>query len=231
MRILDHKLFKLNVTKAVLCMGVFVSLFTSGCNFLEFAVTPGAYERKIEQEYDLKAQEDKKVLIWVECSWASGSDYDVQAELSEAIQKYMLEIIKIDGENIALYQPGPEAAYFQNPEKTAKAMGIGYVLVVQVDSYEMTRLNVRDYYSGQLSTRSVLIDVELGDVVWPTNQKARSAEVFVELETRGRDLLLGRLVNGAAHCTLRYLFPCQKQQFKHPDERITIQEAAEMETF
>jgi hypothetical protein len=77
-------------------------------------------------------------------------------------------------------------------------------------------------------TRAVLQDTDLGTRVWPQQPEGKMVHVGVEIETKGRDALVSRMISAAAHCTLRNLYPCDKLKFKHADERISMQEAYEI---
>ncbi len=101
-------------------------------------------------------------------------------------------------------------------------------LLVQVHDYEMLPLSMKNYYSGEMITRSVLMDTDLGISVWPRNPSGKIIHVGVDMETKGRDAALSRLVSATVHCTLRYLYPCEKLKFKVMDERISIQDTFEI---
>ena len=55
--------------------------------------------------------------------------------------------------------------------------------------------------------------------------------ISVAMEEDGRDALVSRLTSATAHCVLRYLYPCDKLKFETADERVSLQEAYEMETY
>ncbi|MHC5083130.1 MAG: hypothetical protein ACYTET_04240 [Planctomycetota bacterium] len=194
--------------------------------------TPGAYERVETPEYDLLAQQERKILLWVECPRSSGADYDVQENLIEAYQRYFSNMMEIEPENLIVYDSSAITDFFQDPKQIARSKGAGYVLMVQVNDFEMTPLQAKDYHYGIIETRSLLMDVDLGVSVWPRgDSQTKSAGIEIELDTKGRKSMMKRLTDAVAHCTLRYLYPCKSVNFKHSDERLTIQEAAEMETF
>ena len=236
MKIQDHKnLVHLSARSIIFIVTLLFVIVNSGCNVASiFGVlaTPGAYEQEKTPEYDLLAQQERKVLLWVECPRSSGADYDVQAELIDAFQRYFYKIMEMDQENLVVYNPASSTDYLLDPKKVARSKGAGYVLIVQVDDYEMTPLQAKNYFYGAISCRSLLLDVDLGVSVWPRGGgQTKATSIEIELETKGRDAMLQRLVKAAAHCTLRYLYPCLTHQFKHSGERMTIQEAADMETY
>lgn len=203
----------------------------SGCNIVGILGTPGAFERKVPPEYDLIGQQDRKVMVWLEFPHSSGVDHDVREKMTNAFKLQLNEYAKILPENIIWHDPETEDGYSESPIRIAQEKGAGYLLLVQVDDYELFPLNVRDYYSGRMMSHAALIDTDLGETVWPQDKAAKVVEVDVDLETEGREPALKRLISGTAHCTLRYLYPCQKLGFKIADERLSIQEAYEMETY
>ncbi len=204
----------------------------SGCGLVGILGTPGAFEKKIPPQYNLHAQQNRKILLWVECPRSSNVDYDVEEKLRASFQIYLVERAGFAAENILVMpRSNTPGDFAQDPVKVAQAAGAGYVLVVQVSDFELYRLNVRDYYAGQMKSHAVLMDADLGMTVWPRGAPAKVTEVGVDMESRGRAAALGRLVSTTAHCTVRYLYPCEKLKFKVPDERISVQDAYEMETF
>ena len=230
MRIQAEHTGRLGARKALFLVMLVGIIVNSGCNIFGFLTSAGPFEKKIPPQYDLQAQQDRKILMWLECPHSSNVDYDVQEKLIAAFQLHLTENMGIRPGNILWHQPSP-GGFAQDPVKIAQAKGAGYVLLVQVDDYELIPLNVRNYYSGRMLSRVVLLDADLGMAVWPKQAAAKVIDVGVDLETDGREPALKRLVMATAHCTLRYLYPCEKMQFKIADERISIQDAYEMETF
>lgn len=201
-----------------------------GCTIFGILGTPTSHERVIEPEYDLQKQQDRKILFWLECPRSSGVDYDVQKKLIYSFKLYLTEKAGILPENV-IWDSSDSHGFSQDPVKIAQSLGAGYILMVQVTEYEMIRLNVRDYYAGQMLSQAVLMDADLGMAVWPRNTATKIVHVGVDLETKGRENAVSRLVSSTVHCTLRYLYPCKKLDFKTADEKISVQDAYEMETF
>ena len=90
---------------------------------------------------------------------------------------------------------------------------------------------VRGAWTLVAPERAILLDVDLPTAVWPKQPEGKMFHIAVEVETGGRDAAISRLVSGASHCTVRYLYPCDKLKFKYPDERVSVQEAFELETY
>ncbi len=226
MKILEHKnLCRFIVQKALCAAIMFAVIVNAGCDIFGLLVNPGAFEEKKTPEYNLLAQQDRKILLWVECSRSSGVDYDVKDKLTATFQLYLTEKVGIDSQNILFPQPELEQSMVQDPVKVARQLNAGYVLLAQVDNYEMVPINGQKYYFGEMITRSVLMDADLGVTVWPRNPYGKIIHIEVDMETKGRDAAISRLVSATAHCTLRYLYPCEKLKFKAMDEKVSIQDA------
>lgn len=231
MRILDRKHLVSFIVTITCVIGAFCLFTLSGCTILGFLASAGPFEKKTVPVYDLKAQQDRKVMIWVECPVSSGADYDLSKKLATAFQLTLIEKGKLKAENIILPPERESGNVLVDVQEVARSQGAGYALLVHVDTYSIDSLRVRDYYSGELVIRTVLQDTDLGSRVWPQQPEGKMIHMAVEIGTEGRDALVSRLASGAAHCTLRYLYPCDKLKFKHSDEKVSIQEAFEMETY
>ncbi|HOK95802.1 MAG TPA: hypothetical protein P5175_04210 [Anaerohalosphaeraceae bacterium] len=213
----------------VLLSNVFV---LSGCaSGLGLLFSPGAFEKKTTPDYNLKEQEKRKILVWIECPRSAGADYGFPQQLASAFHLYMTAKAGFNSSNIILNPPAPSQAAGLNPQEIARSQGAGYVLIVHVDKFEAEALGIRSYCSGRLIIRAALLDTDLGVAVWPSQPEGKMIDLAVEMETGGRANLVSRLTAGAAHCTLRYLYPCDKLKFKCADERVSVQEAFETETF
>ena len=203
----------------------------SGCNIIGFLLTSGPFEKKIPAAYDLKEQQDRKVLVWVECPRSANADFDVQEKLITGFKLYLVEKSGFDAENIIMGSLGDSKTLLLDPKKIARSQGAGYLLLVQVDKYEADFLQIRDYYAGELITRAVLFDVDSGETLWPSQPEGKMIHIAYEMETEGRDALVSRLTSATAHCVSRNLYPCEKLKFKTAGERVSLQEAYEMETY
>ena len=212
---------------AILCV-VFAA---SGCIALSFLLSEGPYEKGIPPAYDLREQQDRKVLVWVECPRSANADFDVQERLATAFRLYLVEKAKFDSENVILSSISDGDALLLDPKKIARSQGLGYLLLIQVDKYEADFLQIRDYYAGEMVSRAVLFDVDLGETLWPGQPEGKMIHVAVEMETKGREALISRLASATAHCVSRNLYPCEKLKYKTADERVSLQEAYEMETY
>jgi hypothetical protein len=205
-------------------------LLLSGCAAIGFLGTEGPFEKKRVPDFDLQAQQDRKILLWFEFPQSLNLGLATETNLVKAFSAYLISKAEIDPSNLII-QPLDDSNRVQDPKKVARSQGAGYVLIVQIDAFELDSFQIRDYYGGEIITRAILLDVELPAAVWPAQPEGKMVHIAVEVETGGRDAAISRLVSGAAHCTLRYLYPCDKLKFKYSDERVSTQEAFELETY
>jgi hypothetical protein len=233
LKIKDTKHFVRSITQiTVLFVALLCVVFaTSGCAILSLILSEGPFEKGIPPAYDLREQQERKVLVWVECPRSANADFDVQKRLATAFQLYLVGKAGFDSENIILSSLSDGEALLLDPKKIARSQGAGYLLLVQVDKYEADFLQIRDYYAGEMISRAVLFDVDLGETLWPSQPEGKMIHVAFEMESEGRDALVNRLTSTTAHCVLRNLYPCEKLKYKTAGERVSSQEAFEMETY
>ena len=188
---------------------------------------------KVPPAYDLTVNQDKKVLIWVESPRSAGTDPDAAEVLTKAIYDHLVLRAKLKPENLFLARDigSGTVSELLTPEAVAVREGVGLVLFVRFEAYELMPLNIRNYHSGRMLTRTILLDAQSGQPLWPDGMQGKLHDIVVELGTGDRQQTLERLAQGTAHCILRNLYPIQKIQFKNSDERISVQEAFDMETF
>lgn len=190
----------------------------------------GPFERKIAPDYNLQVNQDRKILLWVEFPRSLNVGYDLQDKLIGAFQGYMTKAAKIDPSNLVAH-PSRLEGISEDPRAVARSQGAGYVLLVQVETFEIDSLQMKNFYAGKLVTRAVLLDVDVPTAVWPKQPEGKMIDIEVEVESGGRDAAISRLVSADAHCTVRYLYPCDKLKFKNSDERVSVQEVFEIETY
>lgn len=202
-----------------------------GCNIGGFLMTPGAFEKKVPPQYDLVSRQDRKILVVIECPRSSGVDFDVKEKLTDGMEKYLTRQMGIKRDNLILNGDAADPSLSADPVKRAKSLGAGYVLMVQVDLYMLQPMNTRNYFTGEMRSRVVLMDTDYGAAVWPQDPRGKIIHVGVDIETQGRDMAVTRLISATTHCALRALYPCEKLLYKNSDELMTLQDAMEMETF
>ena len=136
--------------------------------------------------------------------------------------------VKIANENLIGYE---ELADFHagrgdfsqlSPVEVGRALGADIVLLVVVDDYQLSRTPEESYYRGGLSTKSVLFDTASGKKVWPQVKSSKSVRVGFEVEQRGQEIAIKRLMGSSAYCTVRYFYNCAVSKFKIGDDRTHI---------
>ena len=73
-----------------------------------------------------------------------------------------------------------------------------------------------------LGVRAALYDTVTKENLWPGTTSGKRVVVGFDVERRGPEVAVSRLVGGAARCTIRYLFDCPEDQFAISDDRSTI---------
>ena len=233
MKIENNKHFVRSMTRftvlfiALSC--VIISL--SGCAILSLILSEGPFEKGMPPAYDLQEQQERKVLVWIECPRSANADFDLKEKMATAFQLYLVGRAGFDSENIIQRSVPDGEALLLDPKKIARSQGAGYLLLVQVDKYEVDYLQVRNYFAGEMISRAVLYDVESGETLWPSQPEGKMVHVVFEMESEGRDALVNRLTSTTAHCVSRNLYPCEKLKYKTAGERVSSQEAFEIETY
>ena len=159
------------ITAAVALL--FVIFSASGCVAISFFLSQGPFEEKVPPAYDLREQQDRKVLVWVECPHSANADFDVQKKLATAFQLYLVAKAGFESENIILSSLSDGETLLLDPKKIARSQGAGYLLLVQVDKYEADFLHIRDYFAGEMVSRAVLFDVDSGETLWPSQPEGK----------------------------------------------------------
>jgi hypothetical protein len=213
---------------AVLLCAVFGA---SGCTALSFLLSQGWHEEGVPPAYDLQEQQERKVMVWVECPRSANADSDIQDKLATAFRLYLIGKAEFDPDNIILSSLDDSKSLLLDPKKIARSQGAGYLLLVQVDKYETDFLQIRDYYAGEMISRAILYDVDSDQALWPSEPEGKMIHVVFEMESKGRDALVSKLTSATAHCVSRNLYPCDKLKYKTSGDRISVQEAYEMETY
>ena len=188
---------------------------------------------KVKPEYDLVANQDKKVLIWVEAPRSAAADVDAAEKLAASLYDHLVARARIKPNNVQVQSDSRTAAPdgVQTPEAAARQAGTQLVLMVRIEEYELLPMNIRNYHFGRMATRSLLLDVQANQPVWPKSGQGKVHDIAIELGQGDRAAVLSQMSASTAHCIVRNLYPIVKMYYKNSDERISIQEAFEMETF
>ena len=199
-------------------------LVAGGC------ASDGIYS-KVPPAYNLVENQNKKILLWVESPRSAGADIDVSDKLTGAIRNHLITKAKIKPDNILLAQgmQGSASNTQWTPEVAALQAGAELSLFVRIEEYELMPVNIRDFYSGRLLTRAVLLDAKTAVPLWPSDAQGKVHDIVIELGEGGREATLSRITGGTAHCIVRNLYPIVKMHYKNSDERVSLQEAFETE--
>ena len=224
---MESKLLKTRALNTVcLLVAAIVGAGAGGC------ASTGIYHN-VPPAYDLPANQDKKVLIWIETPRSAAADPDAPEKLAQALRNYLIAKANIKPDNVLVaHEIGNVTAdMLITPETAALQAGAGLALFVRIEEYELLPMNIRNYHSGRLLTRTILLDAQTAQPLWPSDTLGKQHDIVVELGQGNRNEILSRLNNSTAHCIVRHLYPIKKIYYKNSDERISIQEAYELETF
>ena len=213
-------------------LSVFLTLvvvfFYSGCKIVGVVGTPRAHEEKIVAEYDLAEHKDQKILVLVNQPVWLNAQVNLRYYLTKAINKNLTAKVKILPEYIVSYSELSEFRSNQadflllSPVEVGEALDANVVLLVEIGSYELNKIAETNYYEGFLSVQSVFLDVATGEKIWPESAKSKSIKVGFDIESRGQEIAVKRLAAASAHCLVRYLYDCPKNEFKITDDRSGI---------
>ncbi|RKY24455.1 MAG: hypothetical protein DRP62_03670 [Planctomycetota bacterium] len=204
------------------------AFFQSGCGLVGVVGTPGRGERKIAAEYNLSERKGQKILVLVNQPVWLDADVNLRFHITEAVNKGLIEKVKIRPEYIIDYN---ELSEFRSnksdfsllsPTEVSKALGADLVLLVGVEDYQLGELPEAGYYRAIMNVRAALLDVATGEKLWPKTEKSKNIQVGFEVEQRGREIAAKRLTTACAHCIVRYLYNCPKNKFKIFDDKSNV---------
>jgi hypothetical protein len=199
----------------------------SGCmalDFLGILAKPTYGEQKIPAEYDLKANSEGGILIYVEPAIGSGAGVSLQPKIANIIKAHMVQKAKIKDQYI---DPRSQASLFRSendefqglsPVQIGKKLSAGLVLHVRIENYGLYEMSDRGYYGGSMTTQSVLYEVESGKVLWPVDGKGKLFRTKVELEIGGQKATTDRLLRAMGYCIVRNFYDCIRNQYRIKDE-------------
>jgi hypothetical protein len=211
----------------LIILSVYVCVSMSGCAALDFVgvlSTPTYGEQKIPAEYDLKANSKDGIIVYVEPSVGSGVGVVSQTEVANMIKGYLVQRAKIKGEyinpqtKVSLSRIKDDKLEGLSPVQIGKKLSAGLVLHVRIENYRLYQMSGRGYYSGSMTTRSMIYDVESGNVVWPADGNGKVNRTQVELELNGQKATSDRLIRAMGYCVVRNLFNCVRNQYRIKDE-------------
>ena len=201
-----------------------------GCRATGAFLSPSIHEQKIPAEYKIAPQAKKGLLVFVEGATGVTRSRDVILDLTEVVKELLVKRAKVNKKYIAsdkkleLLRARRDDLSILSPVKIGKESGVGLVLYILIEDYGLQMVDKRGYYAGSLLTRSVIFDVESGNVLWPAKGQGKRTIVKFALETKGKEVAKDRLALGVAQCVTRYLYDCPKPMFKTSDEFVMYKE-------
>lgn len=212
------------------CLFTFLTaaFFCSSCVIISSLGTPTRHERGITAEYDLTERTDQGILVLVnQPAWFNARE-NLRYYLTKEINENLTKKVKIPPERLVSYN---ELSVFRSnkgdfsllsPTEIGTALNADMVLLVMVNGYELNRIAETGYYKGFLSVQSILLDAATGEKLWPESARSKIIKVGFEVESRGREAAVARLVSALAHCTVRSFYDCPADEFKIFDDRSNI---------
>jgi hypothetical protein len=203
----------------------------AGCQYggvVSLMGTPSYHEEKVPAEYDLTKHTDQKVLVLVDQPAWLAAQADLRYHLTRAINKDLTARIGIQTDCVVPYD---ELSKFRSsqpdfsllsPVEVGKALDANMVLLVMIEDYQLRGMAETGYYGGALSIQSVLFETATGEKLWPKFAQSRSIKVGFDVESRGQDVAIARLIAACAYCTTRYLYDCPKEKFKIIEDRNRV---------
>ena len=205
-----------------------VMLFIGGCGFVSLMGTPGRHERKTPAEFDLAAQQTKKILVIVEQPPWVQSKANLRFYLTRSFNKRLEATIGFKPQNIVPYKElinlRATKPDYQNMTtvEIARALAADMVIKVVVTDYDMAKEAGSNYFKGDLNTVVSLTDAGSGLLLWPKKNKEKTIRVGFEIESGGYEIAVARLASASAFCTLRLLYDCPGDKYDSSDDRTKV---------
>jgi hypothetical protein len=207
---------------------VLILAFCSGCESVGVLATPTRHEREIPAEYNLIKQSNKKILVLVNQPAYLNAQENLRYYITNAVRENLVTKTRIARENIVSYERLSEFRSSEpdfsllSPAAIGRALEADMVLLIVVESYELSEMAESGYHKGALATRSVLLDTPAEKKLWPQAESSKSVRVGFEFEGGGREAAVTRLAAAVGHCIVRYFYDCSKKKFRIADDRTHI---------
>ena len=194
-------------------------LCCTGCGIVGNLASERTSEKKVSAEYNLKAAGHKKILVYV-YSKKSGRGSAVMGEYLTRAINARIALMAINPKKTAVVS----YAQAQNlgaaggsarplPANLAKTFGADAVMIVEMTKYKLSAITGSGFYTGLLQSKATLYNSS-GQAIWPMSGFGKNATVGFDVESSGSDGAMKRLANATAHCIVRNLYNCPKDQFK-----------------
>ena len=201
---------------------VFVASFMlccAGCGIMGNLAAERTSEKKKTAEYNLKAAEHKKILVYV-YSKKPGRGSAVMGEYLTGAINARIAFRAINPKKTAIVSysqiqnPGTVGESTEPlPANLAKTFGADAVMIVEMTNYNLSGITGSSFYSGLLKSNTTLYN-STGRAIWPMSGFGKNTTVGFDIESGGSDEAMKRLANATAHCIVRNLYNCPMDQFK-----------------
>lgn len=210
-----------------------VILFTGGgCTLFGFLSSPTAFEETVKPEFELKSQQSQKIFVWVEPTPSSGIDITTADLFAQSVGARLNKKAGIKKSNIMIGSSlEGQRDLFVRPETLAEKAGAGLVLYIRAESFEAINHHSNKIYSGRLASRSVLLDVNTGQLLWPASTDGLETDVAIEMMAQGKDAMVSRLCAAASHCIVRNFYACRKTEYRVDEERSRLNEMIQQDVY
>ncbi|MHC4156468.1 MAG: hypothetical protein ACYST6_16335 [Planctomycetota bacterium] len=207
---------------------VLAALWCNGCGFVSIFGTPTRHEIKIPAEYDLAQRQDERILVLVNQPGWLQAQSNLKYHLTERLNENLTSKAAVLGERVVSYDslwkfrsahPGFSRL---SAVEVGAALDAGLVLFVAIEAYEVEKAADTNYYKGLLGVRGALYDTVTKENLWPKQSNGKRLVVGFDIESHGQEVAVQRLSAAAAHCTVRYLYNCPKDEFAISDDKSHI---------
>jgi hypothetical protein len=221
---MKHRVNMLVLAGSVAVLSVCI-LFCGGCPLVGVIFAPTPREKIIPAEYDLSEQIESRFLVLVKQPGWLNVKANMRYYLTRHINRELAMRIEIPTENLVSYQQlkdfrssRPDFSYL-SLEQIGSQFKVDFILIVTVSQFELLEMSQENYHRGFMASRCSLYDATTGAKLWPDSSSGKNIMVGFEIEEKGQKAAIERLSNRTAYCTVRYLYDCQKGNFKIADDR------------
>jgi len=201
------------------------ALFSIGCGVISVLGTPTNSEKTIDAEFDLAAEENGKIVVYVDQPAWINAPAGLRQIISDQINARLTGYAKIDAERIISYgklsQFRSSRVTFDTltAQEVGRGVGADVVIVVTLSGYTLEDMAGSDIYEGSLDGQVSLVKVEGDEQLWPEDIKGRVIKVGIDMESKGASAGVARMASAFGHCATRYLYSCPKNLFKIREDR------------
>ena len=183
-------------------------------------------EKETAAEFKLKPTEGKIVVFAVQPAWIR-SPMDLRVTLTNSINGSLEEKALIKKERLTEYgyvaktRIGLPENKKDDSFETAARLDAQYVLVVQVQDFDLSTFGEKDLFNGTMTVKASLYDINKKKL-WPTDKSNKEITVNIEAEKGTVKSAVEKLSDAAAFCITRYLYNCKTERFHISEEKREI---------